>query len=194
MGDGLHRPLFGSGPRFQRSLLCSDRSFGVGTPGVPVSDWRSVQSVWDLLECFGMGAAYHQLCFLGAYLHSHLLHRESTFWRTRRALVGLDLGAVALHVVLVDSLGVGHHHLAISAGVHLPGESQAGRLAGDQRLAALRCSLGSRRAGEPVSALVPSCWWALGLVPAIDKGIGFGCGDSGGFGNLLLLSCSVADT
>ena len=92
-----------------------------------------------------------------------------TFRRARCDLVGVGVGAQSLHLVLVDSLDLGHDLYAARTQPDLSGGPGTGRLARLARLGDIRLLVGCGRIGQSVNARVPAVLRALDLAPTIQE-------------------------
>ena len=96
-----------------------------------------------------------------------LPHRAPRVQRKSRRLVGLDLGAAALHHLLVGALDLGNqpHRAAVQPGLHADGRD--GRRQPHHVVGRLRRALGRHRPHESLDAFISSLRRMLARLPAL---------------------------
>ena len=99
--------------------------------------------------------------------------RSQNIRRARCGLVGVGMGAQSLHMVLVDSLDLGHDVYATRAQSDLSGRSGTAGVERIKRLGDIRVPMGRGCAGKSVDARVPAVVWALDMAPAIQERAAF---------------------
>src|SRR5215470_11346586 len=154
MGDGLHREGLGPRPRIQRPVLCPERALGLGTSFISISDRCRLQHLWHLQSRVSVGVTDDQLSVRISYLHSDLPDRNQNLEREGRSLGDVDVGPVALHLVLVNSLYLGYDAFAISFELHFPFRPGTAGMAWSASLVIIWGAVGRGRATEPFPALV----------------------------------------
>ncbi len=141
----------------------------MGTSALSVSDGGSLQDLWYLYLRVGMGFADDQLPFRGTHDASDFYDCAANIRRARRDLVCAGMGIQSLHLVLVDSLDLGHYfHSAyfesdLSGGI---GTAGVARLPGLDYLCG---TLGGGGAGQSDDASIPSILWSLDMAAAIQE-------------------------
>src|SRR5262249_10898252 len=118
-----------------------------------------------------MGAFEHQRVAVGLDMYSDLSDRAQNIRRECCGLVSVDLGATSVHLVLVDSLDLGHDVYTARAQLDFSGCAGVGRMAGSTWMDTLRVALGRGGVGQSVDARVFALLRILGLAETIPKRI-----------------------
>ena len=96
-----------------------------------------------------------------------------TFGERVARLVGMGMGAQSLHMVLVDSLDLGHDVYAARSESDFSGGSGTAGVERLTRLGDIRVPVGRGCVGESVDARVPAVLWALDMAAAIQERAAF---------------------
>ena len=114
-----------------------------------------------------LGLAEHQQSFRHAHLHSDFSDRAPNLRRTHCAVVGRNVGAVSLRLVLVRSLDLGHDLYAARPGLPVPARFGVAGLAWLARLDSIWRIVWHWGAGQSHDARIPSLLRPLDLAAAI---------------------------
>src|SRR5579859_7258849 len=173
LGNGTERPFHSAERGIQQSLQRPHWTLRLGTTALPLLHGRSLQSLRRVFLRLGLGAADLQQPAFRAHLHSDLPDRPAAVRRSHRALVGANLGAAALVLVLVGALALGHDIYSAYPQPDLSSRARTPGVARHARLDSFWRALGRRRARESLHARVSSLLRPLDLEAKIQTAPAF---------------------
>src|ERR1700722_2573043 len=164
----------------------------MGAAALSIPHWRSFQTLRHLHVRVGLGTAGYQQRVRDVHYGSDLLDRSPNFRRASGCVVGVELGAMSVCLVLVDPLDLGYDFHPVCSGVVFSRRSGVGRMAGLARVDSFWRAVWRWSTRESDDAGVPALLRALDLAASLPARLVFPARRGSGFAHVFSGAVAVA--